>query len=127
MKITLPYRELTISVLLAFLWGASPSLVNCQTDTYPRVSSSVASGSQVSQKGRQTETNLPCNKYSLQLNLGEIVKILPVLDLKSSGSRKPNQIGVVRAIDIQSNAEGKLFSVLDGSKVRIFGITSPGA
>ncbi|HUK90382.1 MAG TPA: BACON domain-containing protein, partial [Blastocatellia bacterium] len=72
-------------------------------------------------------TPLPSARYGISPSLGQITQTLPAVDPASLQGLPPLQIGLTRAVSITSAEAGKEWANRDGSRIRVFALSSPGA
>lgn len=75
----------------------------------------------------KARTIVPSKRYGILVALQEVTYALEPLDPSAIVPTNPRQIGLVRAVGISSETQGRLFVNQDGSKIRILALTSPGA
>ncbi|MGH9944641.1 MAG: trypsin-like serine peptidase, partial [Pyrinomonadaceae bacterium] len=70
---------------------------------------------------------LPSQRYGWRVDPKEVDHLLESLAADANRLSEPNQIGINRWVDVWSDALGRTFTTPDGSRVRVFALTSPGA
>ena len=76
---------------------------------------------------KKTAADLPTKRYGVDVEVNKIETRLGPLASIEMEQAAPNQIGKGRKVNILSIGQGKLIENGDGTKIRVFAITSPGA